>query len=405
MGLGKMSIRILYLTREAHPSFRPDIANLFGSSLPKHGIFADILASGSTSRTAPWAEAGTAFTISNKGRLARIFGRFQLGLKLFTLPRQFNYDAIQVRDRVLGALVGLLAARFYRVPFFYWMSLPFPEAWLDLSGGQAANSSGHIQRLSWFLRGKVASFLLYKIVFPRCDHLFVQSNAMREMLVGHGIRAELMTPVPMGVAIPSDLDAIVPIDDERLAGRKIIIYLGALERLRHPEIMVHAMSEVIHEYPEALLLLVGDSQNSGEREWLQNEINVRSLENHVLITGWVSPTEAWRYLRTARIGLSPFPRSRVLEVASPTKVCEYLAYGVPVIANDQPDQKDLIDATGGGLCVPLTASGFAGGILNLLRDPQRAAAMAINGRIKIASLRSYDVLAGQLANRYKSLLG
>jgi hypothetical protein len=117
------------------------------------------------------------------------------------------------------------------------------------------------------------------------------------------------------------------------------------------------------------------------------------------------PAQAWRYLRAATIGLSPFPRSRTLEVASPTKVCEYMAYGVPVVANDQPDQAALLAQTGGGLCVPLTAQGFAQGVLTLLADPARARAMAEQGRARIAGLRSYDVLATQLAAQYRKLLG
>jgi len=78
---------------------------------------------------------------------------------------------------------------------------------------------------------------------------------------------------------------------------------------------------------------------------------------------------------------------------------------VPVVANDQPDQAALLAQTGGGLCVPLTAAGFADGILALLDDPAQAAAMAARGREAIGGLRSYEVLASQLAAQYQRLLG
>lgn len=399
-----MTVRLLYLTRESHPSFRPDIATLFGQYLPRHGVQSDLVALDDGAAPSGWA-AGAALLRRPRGRLRRLWARQALALDLYRHARRGRYDAIQVRDRIAGALLGLIVARLRGLPFFYWMSLPFPDAWLDLGAGAAANSASPLQRWAWRARGMVASVILYRLVLPRADHLFVQSDAMLAMLAAKGLPASRMTPVPMGVAIPESLDAVVASDDARLAGRRVIVYLGALERLRHPEVMIEAMVDVARRHPDALLVMVGDSQHPGERAWLEQEIVRHGLQGHALITGWMPAVQAWRYLRAAEIGLSPFPRSRILEVASPTKVCEYLAYGIPVVANDQPDQAALIAQTGGGLCVPLTPAGFAAGMLELLDDPARARAMAQAGRAAIAGLRSYDVLAAALAAQYRRLLG
>ncbi|MRV74182.1 glycosyltransferase [Duganella sp. FT92W] len=391
------------MSREPHPSFRPDIATLFGRCLPQHGVASDMVALHEGAE-APWP-AGKALVRRGQGRAGRLLARWRVAFDLFRLARQPGYDAVQVRDRIGGALIGLLAARRAGLPFFYWMSLPFPDAWQDLGRGTEANSASRLGRLRWQWRGNLAAFILYRIVLPRADHIFVQSAAMRTLLAGKGLPAENMTPVPMGVALPEALNDIAPSDDPRLQGRKVLVYLGALERMRHPEVMIEAMVDIKRAHPDALLVLVGDSQNPGERAWLESEIDRLGVREHALITGWMAPQQAWRYLRAATIGLSPFPRSRTLEVASPTKVCEYLAYGVPVVANDQPDQAALLEQTGGGLCVPLTAQGFAQGVCALLADPQRAQAMAQQGRDRIGRLRSYDVLAEQLAAQYRRLLG
>lgn len=395
-------MRILYLTRESSPSFRPDIATLFGRSLPAQGIHTDLVAVQGEG-TGHWP-AGQAFLRPAKGKLGRLTARLRLAFDLFSLSGRQAYDAIQVRDRILGAAIGLAVARWRGLPFFYWMSLPFPEAWQDMGAGRASNSGSRLQRLAWQLRGRAAAWLLYRVVLPRASHIFVQSEAMRRMLVGHGLPVEGMTPVPMGVELPASPEAICPADDPRLSGRQVIVYLGALERIRHPEIMLEAMAKVIQNVPEALLVLVGDSQTPGERQWLEAEIIRLKLSEHAFITGWLPPDQAWRYVRAACMGLSPFPRTRVLEVASPTKVCEYLGYGIPVIANDQPDQAFLLRETGGGLCVPLTADGFAQGILTLLADPLRSRQMAAQGRATIARLRGYDIIGEKLAGRYRTLL-
>lgn len=397
-----MTLRLLYLSREPYPCFRPDMATLFGRYLPRHGICSDLV-SLQNGANEPWP-AGQAHTRNGHSWFGRVWARMAVAFDLFRLARQPGYAAVQVRDRALGGLLGLIAARRNGLPFFYWMSFPFPEAWQDLGAGAEANSAHWLHRLAWRVRGAVAGFILYRIVLPRADHIFVQSQAMLAWLAGRGFPAARMTSVPMGVDMPDSLPSIVPSDDVRLKGRKVVVYLGTLDRMRHPEVMVKAVAQVALSEPAVLLVLVGDSHQPGEREWLERQIDLCGMRDHVLVTGWLPPDQAWRYLRAAQIGLSPFPRSRILELASPTKVCEYLAYGIPVVANDQPDQAALLESTGGGLSVPLTAAGFASGILALLADPARARAMAVAGRAAVGATRSYAVLARQLAQKYERLL-
>lgn len=400
-----MTIRILYLTREAFPSFRPDISTLFGKSLPAVGVCSDLVALAATDAVdaASWP-AGEVFTRRATSKVGRLVARLRLAFDIFKLAGTKQYAAIQVRDRVFGALIGLIAARWHGLPFIYWMSLPFPEAWQDMGKSTAITIVSAGRQLRWRVQGSIAGWILYTLVLPRASHVFVQSDAMLSMLATRGINPKQMTPVPMGVDTACDLEQVIPSTDVRLEGKRVIVYLGALERIRHPEIMVTAMTMVTQRCPDAVLALVGDSQTAGERQWLQGEIDRLGLGASVFITGWLQPNVARGYLRSASVGLSPFPRSRVLEVASPTKVCEYLAYGVPVVANDQPDQAYLLRETAGGLCVPLTPEGFAAGILELLADPPRAKQMAFNGKRVIAALRGYEVIGTRLGTRYKELL-
>lgn len=398
-----MTIRLLYLTREPHPSFRPDIATLFGQFLPRHGVYCDLVAL-QEGAPAVWA-GGVAHARKASGKLGRLLARMGAAGSLFWLARGGQYQALQVRDRIGGALIGLLAARWHGLPFFYWMSFPFVEFWQDVGAGREAVGASRLRRLVLSLRGHVGAFVLYRVVLPRADHVFVQSDAMRDMVAQLGIDPAAMTAVPMGVTVPDRLDHVTVSDDPRLAGRKVVIYLGALERMRHPEVMVEAMVEVARREPTALLVLVGDSQTPGERAWLEQQVLRCGVQDNVLITGWMAPAQAWRYLRAAVVGLSPIPCTRVLAMGTPTKVCEYLAYGLPVVANGQPDQAALLEQTGGGLCVPLSADGFAQGILAMLANPAQARAMAEQGRARIGQLRSYDVLAEQLAAQYRRLLG
>jgi glycosyltransferase involved in cell wall biosynthesis len=399
-----MDIRLLYLTREPFPTFRVDVAALFGHYLPRFGVYSDIVALHQGDGDERAWEAGRVFARTAHGGWGRVWAKLMLALDLFRLARA-DYAAVQVRDRIVGALIGLWAARLRRKPFFYWMSFPFPDYWLERGSPDPAGLVGAGRRLLFRLRGRLSFWLLYRRVLPAADHIFVQSDAMRTMLESYGLLAARMTPVPMGAAIPARLDDIPPADDTRLAGRRVVVYLGALERARRSEVMIEAMGAVRAEFPQTLLVFVGDAEDPRERPWFDALVGDLGLQGHVLFTGWLPGEEARRYLRNAEIGLSPCARTPSLEVASPTKVIEYLAWGVPVVANDHPDQAYLIGETGGGLCVPLTPDGFAAGMLRLLRDPAAARRMGEMGRRAIPALRSYEVIARSLAEQYRRLAG
>jgi glycosyltransferase involved in cell wall biosynthesis len=103
------------------------------------------------------------------------------------------------------------------------------------------------------------------------------------------------------------------------------------------------------------------------------------------------------------MGLSPFPRGDLFDSASPTKAIEYLALGLPVVCNDQPDQMRVAQESGGGICVDLTSEGFASGILHLLENPERARAMSAAGKNWVEENRNYRRLAAPVATALASL--
>ena len=106
-----------------------------------------------------------------------------------------GYDFVQVKDKFIFGAIMLLAAKLTRTPFVYWLAFPFPEAWLD----EARSPVARHPWVSW-LRGHTARLLLYKVILPRADLVFVQSTGMRASIATKGVPAELMVPVPMGVS-------------------------------------------------------------------------------------------------------------------------------------------------------------------------------------------------------------
>lgn len=211
-----------------------------------------------------------------------------------------------------------------------------------------------------------------------------------------------MTPVPMGVDTEAaSAREVLPSDDVQFVGRRVLVYLGTLDKERKIEILLEMLVKVKAAFPDVLLVLVGDTQDQSHRDWLRQQAMNLGVVDHVLWTGWLDTNAAWRYAKAAEIGLSPIPRGYILDMGSPTKAVEYMALGLPVVCNDNPDQKHVITQSRAGLCVPLQADTFAEAVIELLKAPASMCVMGLNGREYVARERGYDSIARMVAAVYR----
>jgi glycosyltransferase involved in cell wall biosynthesis len=82
-----------------------------------------------------------------------------------------------------------------------------------------------------------------------------------------------------------------------------------------------------------------------------------------------------------------------------------MALGKPVVGNHHPEQGQVIDESGAGLCVPYEVPPFADAIIALLKNPQLAQTMGKKGHAYVAEFRSYPHIADGLASIYRMLIG
>jgi len=402
-----MKIRILYFTAETYPTFRVDVNVLFGKFLPQYGVQADIVAGKTpgSDEGGSWGGGEAYLCGVTSGSAKKRINTFLHSIKYLIKADTKQYQAIQIRDMPLLATIGLLVARFKGLKFFYWMSYPIPDGQIILAQNRGL-SAGVMKFLFPWISGRLGCFLLYRIVLPKADHAFVQSDRMKEDLVQRGIDPEKMTPVPMGVDIEALQNLnITPVNDERLSGKRVLAYLGTFEHTRRIDILFEMLAIIKRQIPNVLLLLVGDTNDEGQRKRLKTKADEAGINDHLIWTGWLPMQKAWSYVRSAEIGLSPFPRSNLLDSASPTKVPEYLALGVPVVCNDNPDQEQIIGETGAGVCVPYTAEEFANAVIKMLNmDKNIRNDIVIKGKDYVNRYRNYKVIGNALADCYKNLL-
>jgi len=404
--VARKTIRLLFFVPDPYPTFRHDVTTLFGKYLPRHGIQTDIVGQAAEFEDSQqsWLAGLALIARRRRSPATSLLEAFAHAVRVLLTMDRGRYDAIQVRDEVFTGLLALSFARWRGQRFFYWMSFPMSE-WLIHLAKMHGRRLGLTRSVFMLLKGYVGRWLIYRIVLPRVDHIFAQSDRMAEELIARGLDKKKITAVPMGVDMECiDSGRIEPPRDARIRERRTIVYLGTLGRARRIDFLLDTMNIVREEVPTALLVLAGDAPEPADRAWLDKCIADRDLGNCVIRTGWLKGEHAWQYVCASEVAVSPLPRGFPWDVASPTKVVEYLALGVPVVANDQPDQEKVLRESAAGICVPYEPVAFGKAIIRLLQDKGEALDTGSRGPGYVRKERSYNVISARLASVYRRLL-
>jgi glycosyltransferase involved in cell wall biosynthesis len=398
----------LFFVRERFPSHRVRINVLFGKELLGRGHAIDLVMQaenvGGKTGAVSWC-GGTVF-VGRTCRTGNIVGRaLRHVLSLwhdigsFRHIRRGRWSVIQVSDKFVTGTLALAVARLRGLKFIFWLTFPVPEAQLL----RAHTRTARYPVLAW-IRGRCTGFLLYRVLLPHSDHVLVQSEQMKRDLMARGIEPRKMTPVVTGV----DLDQFDPgpIESPRDGGGAVTIgYLGTLAADRHLTILVDALQLLRQRGVDARLLFIGDADLAADRQLLEEHAARLGLLPYLEITGFLPQREAFRRMRTATIGVSPFFPTPILDSTSPTKLVEYMALGIPVLANDHPEQRQILHESRAGLCVPWGARFFARGAAWLIHLPAgKRAQMAQAGRSWVEANRSYSRIADELEATYDQVV-
>lgn len=393
-------MKLLFLMPEAYPTFRPDITALFGTYLPQQGVGSDIVGyrQASDSEIPAWGGGEALLGPAPVGRLRSMPGRILHFITTLMRSNRHSHDAIQVRDMpTLGAL-ALLRARLGGQRFIYWMSFPVPEMEMRMAREQRGRGANWLKVAMLALRSRLGHALLYRLILPLADHTFVQSDAMLEDMVRKGAPRERMTPVPMGVdpaAFPSR-----PVWAPKADGPYTIAYLGTCEKARRVDFLFAVLKQLRDDGRDIRLLLVGDAWLPEEQAWLRGQARRLGVADAVTITGWLPAVEARKRLLQAHLAISIVPPDPLLDVASPTKLVEYLALGMPAVANHHPDQDDVLAESGAGIAAPFEPRAFADAVASMHDDREAAAAMAARGPGYVRRNRNYAITASRIASIY-----
>lgn len=173
-------------------------------------------------------------------------------------------------------------------------------------------------------------------------------------------------------------------DPTDVGARPTAVYVGDITISRG----AHAMVDLLDLVPDLHLELIGPI-TSDLRADLMGIATRKGAADRLHVTGRLPYREAWQRAAGAAAGLALLQDTPAYRSALPTKVWEYMAAGIPVIATALPAQMQLLNETGAGVLVGST-EGAAQCLTAWLADPGLAAAIGRKGRIAYEAQTAKD---------------
>jgi len=176
----------------------------------------------------------------------------------------------------------------------------------------------------------------------------------------------------------------------------IVAYIGYLADSRGLREMAEAIQLVNAKMPSQLLMAGRMVSGAQDQPFTGSDF--------VELLGEVDRTRIADLLSRSRIGLVVYRPTPNYYFGQPTKLLEYMAAGLPVVASDFPFYRQVIESSGCGLLVdPLKPEEIAKALLWLLENESEAELMGQRGRNAILERYNWEIESRRLVSIYDSL--
>ncbi|MEI8175604.1 MAG: glycosyltransferase [Candidatus Omnitrophota bacterium] len=226
-----------------------------------------------------------------------------------------------------GFCAGFIAARFFRKKPFIYHNLELTE-------------EKNIKGLGSLIKRFEIAYVRHadKIIFPDADRA---RYFLQKVVVGKEPLIVMNTPLSIERLGPNKARDIAA------AGGfgpdvKLVMYQGAISD-------GHALLEVVRSmeaWPQASALVLSGYAFEDFMGILNNEIKSRGFEKRVIRLPFMPYQHLFSYTAAACLGLALFkPRdiNQRLVAGASNKIFEYLSLGVPVLTNDEPSFRAILD--------------------------------------------------------------
>lgn len=183
-------------------------------------------------------------------------------------------------------------------------------------------------------------------------------------------------------------------------GRNLMFMAGNMQSFHGVNECIEAVSQIREHYPDATLTLVGNI-----REDLSSRIRESGWSCFVTSAGFLPYREMYERLNEGMAGLLVFqPTYYNVSIGLPNKLFDYMLLGLPVIASDLPEIRNVVTNANCGILVdPENVTEIVNAIAYLFDNPDEARKMGENGRRAVLEQYNWSRMEADLLRAYRNL--
>lgn len=289
-------------------------------------------------------------------------------LKTIALIRKEKIDLIQAHWFFPSGLVAGLAGKICRKPLII-----------------TAHGSDIFALKGWFW-DEIKKFIIFL-----ADRVSVVSPEIGKKLAKLGTEKVFITP--MGV----DVSVFKPREKQEKKNQTNLLFVGRLSAAKGINYLIKALLEIIKEFPETNLVIIGAGQEKKEFEILADELDLKQKVNFL---GGIANQELPKYYQKADVFVLPS-----LTEGTPVSVLEAMSSGCPVVATKVGGVPAIIENRKSGLLInPCSSEEISRAVIDILSDNDLRNSIVKKARKIIKERYDWSVAVNRFKNIYKIYL-
>lgn len=224
------------------------------------------------------------------------------------------------------------------------------------------------------------------------------ARAMDAVIAGNDYLAEYFSRYCKKVHIvPTAIDLnryeLRPDSGGEMSKKFVIGWTGLASNYKFLKLVEEPLKRFLKDYPDAELQLVA------ERTWKSREIGPERIR----FTPWCRENEA-NVLKEMSVGIMPLPDDKWTRGKCSFKMLQYMAVGLPVVVSPVGMNRDILRKADIGFAAS-SSDEWYDALKSLYQDQSLGVKLGLAGRRLVEQSYNADLIAAELANIFKSVLG
>ncbi|MBD0381550.1 glycosyltransferase family 4 protein [Paenibacillus sedimenti] len=185
---------------------------------------------------------------------------------------------------------------------------------------------------------------------------------------------------------------------------KVVLFVGRLSKVKGPDVLIHAMEQVIQQHPDAVLVIIGNRGSINDNDRLDEYMTDLHLlaealgDKRVVFTNFVSPSQIPSHYLIGDL----FVCSSQWEEPLARVHYEAMGAGLPIITTRRGGNAEIINHLVNGIVIDdyTNPQAFADAITFLLTHPEDAGGLAKAGRAAAEANFGFQIVAERLEKLY-----